>query len=351
VDRAGEDAVGGGFATPSEPTVKQVNRLLQDLLRPRPAVYYADLLASAGVAWGALLASGASQGIPSAVLFAIGVLALYRGGCFIHEVTHLRPGAVPGFSVVWNALLGVPLLMPSLLYVGVHSIHHARAHYGTARDPEYLPIGTWPAWKVTLWILHAVLLLVAPPLRFLVLGPASLLHPRLRAWVWGKASSLAINPSFTRAPPPAGLRATFAAQEVACCVWALAVVVLTASGVFPVRSVLRFLAAGAALGLLNQLRTAISHRFRNPGRQLSFEEQFLDSINVPGNPVLSELWGPVGLRYHALHHLLPALPYHALGAAHRRLAAVLPRDAAYHRTVEPTLAAAFQELLGPAHAT
>jgi len=27
----------------------------------------------------------------------------------------------------------------------------------------------------------------------------------------------------------------------------------------------------------------------------------------------------VGLRYHALHHLMPSLPYHSLGEAHRRL--------------------------------
>ena len=34
---------------------------------------------------------------------------------------------------------------------------------------------------------------------------------------------------------------------------------------------------------------------------------------------LSVLWAPVGLRYHALHHLMPSMPYHSLGEAHRRL--------------------------------
>jgi fatty acid desaturase len=53
----------------------------------------------------------------------------------------------------------------------------------------------------------------------------------------------------------------------------------------------------------------------------------------------------VGLRYHALHHLLPGLPYHALGAAHRRLVAALPPDAAYHRANERNLKAALHELL------
>ena len=32
------------------------------------------------------------------------------------------------------------------------------------------------------------------------------------------------------------------------------------------------------------------------------------SVNYPQRAWLSELWAPVGLRYHALHHLQPGLP-------------------------------------------
>jgi fatty acid desaturase len=39
---------------------------------------------------------------------------------------------------------------------------------------------------------------------------------------------------------------------------------------------------------------------------------------------------PVGLRYHALHHLFPFLPYHNLGKAHARLVAQLPAACPYH---------------------
>ena len=43
---------------------------------------------------------------------------------------------------------------------------------------------------------------------------------------------------------------------------------------------------------------------------------------------------PVGLRYHALHHWIPSLPYHNLGRAHRLLVATLRSDAPYRATIE-----------------
>jgi hypothetical protein len=49
--------------------------------------------------------------------------------------------------------------------------------------------------------------------------------------------------------------------------------------------------------------------------------------------VFTELFFPLGLRYHALHHLFPALPYHNLGIAHRRLLRELSENSAYRATV------------------
>ena len=53
---------------------------------------------------------------------------------------------------------------------------------------------------------------------------------------------------------------------------------------------------------------------------------------------LPALWAPVGLRYHALHHLLPSTPYHSLAEAHRRLHAHLGGEGTYVRANYPGLA-------------
>ena len=55
------------------------------------------------------------------------------------------------------------------------------------------------------------------------------------------------------------------------------------------------------------------------------------TVSVPPPGIAAGLWAPVGLRYHALHHLLPSLPYHSLGEAHRRLSAHLGAGSTYAR--------------------
>jgi fatty acid desaturase len=83
---------------------------------------------------------------------------------------------------------------------------------------------------------------------------------------------------------------------------------------------------------LNALRTLGAHRWTSHGTEMTFVEQMLDSINYPHTPLISGLWAPVGLRFHALHHIFPTMPYHTLGKAHRRLMAKLPADSPYRKT-------------------
>jgi hypothetical protein len=59
---------------------------------------------------------------------------------------------------------------------------------------------------------------------------------------------------------------------------------------------------------LNWVRNLAAHRYANVGREMTFAEQFEESINVVRSSLLTLMLFPVGLRYHGLHHLFPHYP-------------------------------------------
>lgn len=306
------------------------HKLCADLMAARPAVYWADLVATALVAYagfaGAVLLPGLAL---KALASTVSALAFYRGVSFLHEVTHLRPQDVPGFKAGYNVLIGVPFLVPSLMYEGVHNLHHAKTRYGTIGDPEYMPLAHKSLWHVVAFVAVSALAPVGLLIRFAILTPIAAFVPPFRRVVVERFSALAINPDFRRDMPPASQQKLWLWLEALCSIWAIALIAMTFAGIVSPAVFWTGLALGSAVAVVNQVRTLAAHHWENEGEEMTPTEQFLDTVNVPPPATLPMLWAPVGLRYHALHHLLPRLPYHNLGKAHGRLMELLPEGSPY----------------------
>ncbi|CAN5390113.1 fatty acid desaturase [soil metagenome] len=321
--------------------------LSRDLHAPRPAIYWADMIASAVLGYAALAAAILVNSTGFALAAGVvAILALYRAGSFIHELTHIKHSSVPGFRLGWNLLVGIPMLVPSFMYEGVHNLHHARTRYGTAEDPEYLPLALMKPWTLPLFVVASLLAPIALLVRFAVLAPLSAVIPPLRTVVVARYSALSINPSFRRRPPEGAFKTQWDLIEAGAALWAVTLLTLVGTGVVPLRAFLIFLVVTSGVAVINQVRTLVAHLWENEGEAMTVTAQYLDTVNVPPPGYLPALWAPVGLRYHALHHLLPGVPYHALAEAHRRLTSALHLDSPYHQSHYPGLPMLVRKIFG-----
>lgn len=302
--------------------------LTKDLGEAKASIYWPDMLLSVALGYGALAGAILVNSLPLAVaLGTVSALALYRALMFIHELTHIHRDALPGFRTAWNLLVGIPMLVPSFMYEGVHTLHHKRTQYGTVEDPEYLPLALMKPWSLPAFVLIAFLAPIGLLLRFAVLLPLGVVFPPLRRMVWEQASALMINPEFRRKPAEGRLAKRVFWQELGGFVWAW--VLIGSVAVIGWRPLLIALAIVSLTAVLNQLRTLVAHLWENDGEPMTVTAQFLDSVNVPPPGMIAEIWAPVGLRYHALHHLMPSMPYHDLPEAHRRLRKELGEQSTY----------------------
>jgi len=350
---------------PEQPefSIAQARHLVKDLFHAKPKIYWSDFLLSLGIGSFCFVAvensampdrlvdvicqwlgwSMAGHWTIVAVLFLVQCLAFYRAALFTHELTHLRDGAVRGFNTLWNLLCGIPFLMPSFTY-STHVHHHVRKQYGTMADGEYLALADGPARNILWYLSQSFIIPVLAVIRFGLLTPLAWISPSIRRTVRQRASSMIIDPAYIRPlPTPKELR-VWRLQEVACLAYVATLALLLWTGVLPWYWLLHAYLTGVFIITINAVRTLGAHHYRHHGEELTFVEQLLDSLNYPTRPLLNELWAPVGLRFHALHHLFPSLPYHSLARAHRRLMAELPADSPYRQTEAAGLLPVLQKL-------
>jgi fatty acid desaturase len=334
-------------------SLAEARRIVGEFFRPNPWIYWTDFLASWSV--GVLLFSlvrrpdavtaSAAWHLPiSAFAFVTSSLLFYRSSLFIHELVHIRADNFKAFRIVWSVLCGIPFLIPSFVYY-THIDHHRRKHYGSKDDGEYIPLATMPAWQIVVYLSQIFVIPIAAIARWAVFTPLTWVSPRFRAWVLQHASSMVMDPKYIRPLPTTKALRIIRIQEVCCFafIWFMAARLMMNRGIFikePLSPwfLVHVYAMSVFIAAVNAVRTLGSHRWTHTGeREMTFVEQMLDSVNYPHHPFLSGMWGPVGLRFHALHHIFPTMPYHALATAHKRLMRDLPANSPYRRTEAASL--------------
>lgn len=298
----------------------------------RPARYWFDFGLSLVLAYGfgAVFLLAPLGSLAQLVSFPVTVFWTYRLGSLVHEVCHLGQHEMRAFKVTWNVLVGAFTLAPSPFFTRHHRDHHSQRQFGRHEDPEYIvnffQQGSWRS------LLGFCLFLVVFPLlvffRFF-LSPLTFLHPALREWVLRRASSLTMNFRYQRKLSSFD---RFAITSIELLCWLRATAMLAAVWLGATHWTRLPLFYSVALGvlILNQLRLSGDHHFTSDGHASTYEAHIRDSCNYTGRDWITALLYPFAIRYHALHHLFPAMPYHNLQAAHKYLTHHLPSDSPYH---------------------
>lgn len=313
--------------------VRSVSEIVRDLVTPRAALYWTDLLVSValGQASFVVFLESASWAV-KVPAFLIAGFALFRASLFLHEIQHFKPGTMRSFKFAWNVLVGIPFLTPSYTNDD-HQGHHSNTRFGTDDDSEYAAFLKRPFATLAYYLSSIFWLPVFLVLRFMLLTPLAYVSPSLRRWIWLRASTQTwVNVEYKAELPDAADEPTWKLQEACCCVYCWVVIGLLTFGVLPWSWLANVYALSVFIITVNYLRGLSSHRFRSAGLPTTYLDQALDSTTIPGG-LLTPLICPVGMRYHALHHVIPSLPYHNMRTAHYRLMQRLPADSAYHLTL------------------
>lgn len=353
-ERSQAPAHAGAHPEAADFPLKEARRLVRDLWQPNARIYWTDFSISALIGWGAVAAATLSPlgSLVQIVALLVATLALYRAVIFIHELAHFRKGTFTGYRRFWNATCGMPMMVPAYTYADVHIDHHKPQVYGTEEDGEYLPFAVNEPWKIVAFIVQAVIVPLLLVFRYAVLMPLTLVIPPFRNYVWQRASSLVIDYTYIRPLPKKDQKVGWMLEDLFTGFYAYAAFALWYAGILPIEFFAVWYTVTVLIFVLNGLRTLAAHAYRNAGRErMTQQEEFLDSVDVPGNRYISPLWAPVGLRFHATHHLFPGMPYHSLEEAYFRLKEQLPDNRLYLEATRKNLFDAMAQLWREAKAS
>lgn len=332
------DAAHGGKAewpAPADAATAQapLAAAIGDLMEYRPWIYFIDLTISAAIGYFAswkyfTVEDGTLQQL---FWFVVAGLALFRAGVFVNEIAHIPEGRMRAFTAYWNLICGIPLLTPSFMYrpakVNDQEELAARAAAGINSPPDFDDVPT--PRMLGSRALKVLLVPVLGVLRFMLLSPLLLLNPRHQGWITARLARYVPGLKHTEVfgrdlTSSVGWRRSVA--ELCCFGVVMFVIFAYSDDIVPWSTFAELYALSVFAVALHCVRALFLRRRRS-------RPVLGQGITVKGPPVLDALILPVGSRYQALRETVPTVPYHNLGAAHRRLVAGLPADSAYRRGV------------------
>ena len=299
--------------------------------RVNPTRYWLDFWLSITLAYGfgaVFLMSPLGSGWQLAA-YPFTLFWIYRLGSLVHEVCHLGHHEMRGFKVTWNLLAGVFILAPSPFFTRHHRDHHSARMYGTQEDPEYI-VNLFQRGSAASFAVYCLLVAGFPLIAFFrfLFAPLTFIHPRVREWFLKHGSSLTMNFRYERKVSRFD-RWAITTVELLCCVRAAGMLLAVVVGVTDWTRLPLFYLVGLGVLVLNQMRLLADHHFEGDGQPCELDGHIRDSCNFTGRDFLTWVLFPFSIRYHALHHLFPSLPYHNLKAAHAYLLTTLPADSPY----------------------
>lgn len=326
---------------------KYLPHIQQHFMKPNVFICYGDLILSSVAGnffmYQAIYAENWS--LVQLLWIIASAITLFRASVFIHESYHLGT-YLRHYELLYNLIHGFLHKLPAYCYTP-HRYHHSPATYGTISDPEYEALGgKHPLFNLIIapWIMMSML-----PVFFMFrwgILPVFLpfLSENARKWIYINASTLVLNKKYKRAAPTQAELKQWYLQDFGCFVYTLVWVVLMLTDMLPWSSIAIWFAVHYILWVCNFYRVIISHRYFTEFDATTHKQQVIDSGTLSYN-VLNFWLYPVGLRYHALHHMLPQIPYHYLGKAHRWLMETLPQDHPYRVTVNDSYFKAVSQFL------
>lgn len=255
-------------------------------------------------------------------------ICLHRLVAFVHELCHRRNNErLQRFRLLWDLTVGAIILFPTARFFRSHLVHHRLGIFGTRDDPQYILLRSNPS--------HFILVIVIAPLLlpFFLFVPAlstALFPGKLETWWDDHLRSKGLPISHSEVLEPYQNEVTWLSRY-SIVLWIIYAMVLPST--LPL-----FYAVLVGMWYLITTRMPFEHRLRAHQQQPSTRhDQIVDSFTIE-SPTAA-LLQPLGMRYHAAHHMYPGVPYHNLPELHR----TLKRDNAAYRE---SMASFFSAMMG-----